>query len=280
MALTVKPVTLPSSLAGVSNGRLPSGILVPIHQRGMLERNTARAWTALVAHSGEVGLPLTFTYGGCYRTFDEQYNLFFQRFTRERVSSTSRTYNGVTYYLIPGQALASTPGNSNHGLGLAIDAAFDTDPRDGLGPDDAAYIAAHPQFEWWKKAVLAHGFSFEAQSENWHIRLVCGDRLPKIVTAWEKTQPWFAPERALFGDWPEKAKKPVLKIGGKTNDPDAVRYLQGVLLYRCGQLHVTVDGKFGQATHDAVKEVERWLGKRVDGAVGAPLWRVFDRLAG
>ena len=61
---------------------------------------------------------------GDYRSFDAQLGLFKQRYALEdlgRKPTVTRTYENATWYLKPGMAPCSTPGKSNHGLGLAID---------------------------------------------------------------------------------------------------------------------------------------------------------------
>ena len=74
-------------------------------------------------------------------------------------------------------APAGTPGTSNHGIGLAIDIASASGKRlewllgDGFATSNA----------------LKFGFSWEVadsknpNSEAWHIRYVCGDKLPQAV---------------------------------------------------------------------------------------------------
>lgn len=186
MALPIAPVIYPSSLSGLSNGQLPLDLLEPVHARGSLHKNAARGWRALVGEAGRVGLSLTFTYGGMYRTYQEQYNLFMQRYTTTYIANRpTKKFQGKTWYLKPGMATAAVPGTSNHGWGLAIDTAFDTDPVDGLGPDDAAYIASHPKWPWFLEAVPRMGFSWELQSEPWHIRWVVGDFVPQAVVDYE-----------------------------------------------------------------------------------------------
>jgi LAS superfamily LD-carboxypeptidase LdcB len=92
-----------------------------------------------------------------------------------RTPQVTRTYKGKTWYLKKGVAPAGTPGTSNHGWGLAIDVANASGKRlDWLLGDGFATSNA-----------LKFGFSWEvkdgANAEAWHIRYVCGDKLPQAV---------------------------------------------------------------------------------------------------
>lgn len=189
MTLPIYPVVMPSSLAGLTNGRLPASVLTQVHARGVLHKNAARGWNAFVAACAEQGLPLTFTYGGMYRTYDEQHSLFVSRYSPEGTLGDCKTWNGVKWCKIPVNgkkpATAAIPGLSNHGWALAVDCAFDTDPSDGLGPDDAAAITAHPKFAWFRDNAIRYGWSFELQSEPWHLRWVAGDSIPMAVLEFE-----------------------------------------------------------------------------------------------
>lgn len=279
MSLPVSPLKLPSSLNGQPNGKIDPSLMVALHPRGSLHTLAARAWNALVAECGKKGLPLTFTYGGMYRTYQEQYNLFLARYTTAVVSTSRKWWDGRWWYLKPGNAMAAVPGTSNHGLGLAIDCAFDRDPSDGLGPDDAASIASHPQFPWFRDNIARFGFSFEAQSEPWHIRYVAGDSLPQAVKDFEQglipSFPPFAPEKGQFGLWPI-APKPTVKFG---DEGDVVKYLQGVLKkkgYAIGRIH----GRFGKNTEKQVTAFQKDHFLTADGWVGNKTWRVIDQAAG
>lgn len=187
MTLPIVPAILPSDLAGQQNGKLALDLLVPLHARGSLHHTVARGWNAFVAAAGEQGLPLTFIYGGMYRTYAEQETLFRSRYDPSGTGGGCKTWNGVRWCKKSSNlATAAVPGTSNHGWGCAIDAAFDTDPKDGLGPDDAAYIAGHPKFAWFRDNAIRFGFSFELQSEPWHIRWVVGDTIPQAVLDFER----------------------------------------------------------------------------------------------
>lgn len=279
MTLPVVSLVKPTSLSGQANGNLDSSLLVNIHPSGRLHVLAARAWKALSAECLKQGLPLTFTYGGCYRTYAQQESLFRQRYTTTPIGTSRKWWNGMWWYLKPGNAMAAVPGTSNHGLGLAIDTAFDRDVTDGLGPDDATGISSHPKFIWFRDNVIRFGFSFEAQSEPWHIRYVAGDRIPQAVLDFEHAvlapAPPFNPALQQWGLYP-LASKPTVKYGDKG---DIVKYLQGVLKFKAGQTTMTIDGDFGPKTEAAVKSLQSFFRLVPDGVVRTDTWKVVDYLS-
>jgi hypothetical protein len=282
MKLPMSPLVLPRDLIGQPNGTLDPSLLVSIGNKGTLHKLAARSWRAFVAEGLSNGLPLTYTFGGTYRTFNQQATLFRQRFTTSLIQGARRKWwNGQWWYLRPGAAEAATPGTSNHGLGLAIDAAFDKDISDGIGPDDAASIAGHPKFSWFRDNAIRFGFSFELQSEPWHIRYVAGDNIPKAVLDYEASItgspafPPFKPELGQWSLWPI-ANKPAAKLG---DVGDHVKYLQGVLKLKAGQNIGTIDGSFGPKTELAVENLQRFFKLSIDGWVGAQTWSVVDMIS-
>lgn len=66
------------------------------------------------------GKPLNLT--DSYRPYSVQERIFRQRFRTYPTGHTDRrTWNGQTWWRVPGTASAATPGTSNHGWGTAID---------------------------------------------------------------------------------------------------------------------------------------------------------------
>ena len=182
----IAPVQMPADLVGKTNGKLPADLLSNVGPRGDLHHLAARAWLALVDAAGKQGLPLTYTYGGTFRSYAEQEALFRSRYTPGGTGGGCKNWNGVQWCKKSAKyATAATPGSSNHGWGLAVDSAFDTDPSDGLGPDDAAAIVAHPQWPWLLANAARFGWSWELQSEPWHLRYVAGDNVPQAVLDFE-----------------------------------------------------------------------------------------------
>lgn len=187
MTLPIAPVTLPSDLAGQANGRLAPGLLRAVPGGGQLHHLAARAFAALAdAAMVNASMGLTYTYGGCYRTYSQQETLFRSRYAVGGPGGGCKGWNGQTWCKKSSNlATAATPGTSNHGLGLAIDTAYDSDLSDGVGPDDAAAVTAHPGWPWLLANAHRFGFSWELQSEPWHIRYVTGDAIPAAVLEWE-----------------------------------------------------------------------------------------------
>lgn len=181
MPLPIAKVVLPKDLKGVTNGELPARLLTPIQPSGKLHHLAARAWSALQKKATEEGLNLVHV--GDYRPLQQQIDLFKSRMKlfpdAKKTQQTTRKWNGETWYLHTGAPVA-TPGTSNHGIGLAIDAALRTKkgvvsittkpgPRKRSGLDFL--------LEWAPKL----GWSWELQSEPWHIRLVTGDAEPALI---------------------------------------------------------------------------------------------------
>lgn len=174
---TVLPIVMPTDLAGTKNGELPASVLRNIKApNGQLHRLAATAWNALQLAAYFDGIELKHV--GAYRPFEQQVKLFRDRYAAAptgRTPQVTRTYQGATWYLKKGMAPAGTPSTSNHGWGLAIDVADASGKRlewllgDGFATSNA----------------LKFGFTWEvkdgANAEAWHIRYVCGDKLPQAV---------------------------------------------------------------------------------------------------
>ena len=168
----------PDVLAGKSNGQLPLGILLntPGLAGGpnvLLVTPTARAWRAMswdALTDANITLQST-SAADSYRPLAVQTAIFFQRYTPTWHGGwATRTCNGKVYYQIPGTASAACPGTSNHGLGLAVDVAN----------------ASGARLNWLLANAQKYGFSWEIQSEPWHIRYVSGDHIPAAVLAYER----------------------------------------------------------------------------------------------
>lgn len=197
--LTKLPMVMPRDLSGLTNGDLPARLLVPVGPAGVAHHLAARGFKALQMRCMAIGLPLTYTFGGCYRSRAQQRNLFVSRYEVGGRHGGCKAWDsngdGRTETwckkLVNGRvpATAAVPGTSNHGWALAFDVAFDTDPSDGLGPDDAAAITGHPQWRVFMGLVLECGFSWELDEEPWHIRWVVGDNIPQAVLDVER---WLA----------------------------------------------------------------------------------------
>lgn len=176
----VADVQLPSALVCVPNGDLPAGLLRGIGgDAGRLELTAARCWDALWGAGQSAGWDLTWTYGGTYRTYEAQRQLFLSRWSPRPQTNRPRVqWMGGTWWLRPGVARAAIPGTSNHGLGLAVDVA--------LGASPAMAVAIDPALSWLLEVADSYGWTWESQDEPWHIRYVCGDQIPEAVIAWER----------------------------------------------------------------------------------------------
>lgn len=195
--LSIRPIkALPAELqCGARNGALGADVLADVGHGGRLSLTTARAWNALyvaMAADGFTGdRALTFTPGGTYRTLAAQEWVFGQRY--EITDQTARVRDGDRFYLgswwrIKRNALGrdrfegvAAPGNSNHGLGLAVDTA--------LGASPATATSITPALPWLVEHAHEFGFSWELQREPWHLRYVEGPDLPPRVLAIEA---WLA----------------------------------------------------------------------------------------
>jgi len=167
----IVPIIMPADLKGVTPGKLPESLLRAIPTGGKLHHRAADAWNAMVAKAKADGVELKPTSSGdLYRTYESQLAGFKQRYVLEPVAGTStKTFEGKTWYLKKGMAMLATPGKSNHNLGLAIDISSASEPK---------------RLNWLVANVKDFGFSWEVvPSEPWHIRLVTGDKPTPAVMA-------------------------------------------------------------------------------------------------
>lgn len=190
MAYPVRTVTVPSVLAGQPNGKLAPSILLETPAPGVtwpcrLVAPAARAWRALSAAAQAAGHTLKPSGpSDSYRPYEVQERIFRQRFTTTPMATTAkRTWQGRTWYLKPGYALAAVPGTSNHGRGIAVDVGEERDGDTGTESIDAGTLS------WLLKNEERFGFSHEVQSEPWHIRYFAGDHVPPAVLDYERSNP-------------------------------------------------------------------------------------------
>jgi len=298
--LPIRPVVMPSDLAGKENGKLPSGILVTVGPSGQLHHVAARAYNALAFKCMSVRLPLTYTYGGTYRNYASQEQLFRQRYSPNGQHGGCKVWNKQMWckQLVNGRvpAGAAVPGKSNHGWGLAVDTAFDSDMTDGIGPDDAVAITGHPQWPQFKEWVLLAGFSWESSDEPWHIRYVKGDVVtqfvldieafiagvgdggkPPPVTPAPEPKPPLPP--ATTETWMERSVRQLATIrpGAKDTDYNSdVRRMQGLLLAN-GSNPGTNDGIYTSLTSATGKALTQFQKAHAvqggaDGICGQYTW--------
>ena len=167
----IVPVKMPKDLKGIEPGKLPDSLLRPIKSGGKLHWLAANAWNAMVAKAKADGLELKPTSSGdLYRSYESQLAGFKQRYVLEPIAGTStKSFEGKTWYLKKGMAMLATPGKSMHNLGIAVDVHSAGEPK---------------RLNWLIANVKDFGFSWEVvPSEPWHLRYVCGDTPPPAVVA-------------------------------------------------------------------------------------------------
>ena len=170
-------IDYPAVLTGQKNGQLSLSILVKASGLSggpvvTLVTPTMRAWNAMVNDALTHGIILQATSTmDSYRPLAVQTAIFRERYTPTfHAGWATRKCDGITYYQRPGTAAAACPGTSNHGLGIAVDVAN----------------ASGNRLNWLLANAQKYGFSWEIQSEPWHIRYTAGDRIPAAVLAYEE----------------------------------------------------------------------------------------------
>jgi hypothetical protein len=177
----IVPVGRPKDLKGVEPGKLPANLLRAVPGGGKMHWIAACAWMAMVEKAKAAGVELKPTSSGdTYRDYETQKKGFLTRYTLDKVDGTStKTFEGKTWYLKKGMAMLATPGKSQHNLGLAVDIHSASEPK---------------RLNWLIANVKEFGFSWEVvPSEPWHIRYVSGDNAPASVKAWMDANGVVAP---------------------------------------------------------------------------------------
>ena len=272
--LPISPLVMPSTLRGQANGKLPANLLDQIGVPGaLMERTAARAFRAMLGEMRKGGFDPRQV--GHYRTFQQQLNLFLSRYQEASHATYNSTpsqhrkvwqdaprngFNSIYWVkkLINGRypATAATPGNSNHGWGLAIDLAEEYDA-------DTAPDSIRSQWvDWLVNNARRYGISAELQSEPWHWRYVAGDNIPQAVLDFERginVTPTDTPTPILVFAYPGTP----VRLGSQG---DAVKLVQAAV-------GATVDGDFGPATDRRVRDWQSRNGMVVDGVVGPVSWK-------
>lgn len=286
MQYPVKEVKLPKDLKGIENGKLTPDMLVDIKPSGKMHKLAAQAWEAMRQAAKADGYSLCHV--GAYRPFEDQLALFKERYVKGDSGDPrkiTRTWKGEVYMLKPKYAPAGSPGSSNHGWGLAIDAALlvdgkitqiTTDPDGKKGPLDSG-------LDWLMENADKFGYSWEikegAQAEAWHIRYYPGDAIPAAVQEFLTGKSGAAPVQAASVAAPaaapaEEKKKgnptPNLKRGDKGNP---VKRFQEEMVKDGFQMKV--DGDFGPATEKLVREFRKKHGLPDGVTVDAGFWEVL-----
>lgn len=236
----IVPVKLPKDLKGIEPGKLPAHLLRPIEAGGKMHWLAAAAYNAMDEAAKAEGLELKPTSSGdTYRTYESQLAGFKQRYVLEPVVGTStKTFEGKTWYLKKGMAMLATPGKSQHNLGLAVDIHSASEPK---------------RLNWMIANVKKFGFSWEVvPSEPWHIRYVDGDTPPPAVVEWMTKNNWAKPAGAATATAAVTGEHTELQQALKTK----------------GFYKGNVDGAMSPALQDAIKAFKVANKLAADSVVG------------
>jgi hypothetical protein len=255
MTLPVFPRVIPADLSGVPNGRLPNHLLVTVDMPGADARchpQLARALRA-VQHDCRAATGVELTNVGHYRSFNDQIALLRQRYVR--ASEGTRFWDGSWWRRMSGAPVA-TPGRSDHGWGLAVDAAVWHQGR-------AVPVYRSAAWGWIREHLTSYGLCWawdDEHEEPWHWHLydigapaVVAHELrqapppppprppspppaapakraaprpaPQKPAAAAPVPSAFDPARRKYWLYPLNPNKDELRIG---SSGDTVRYLQGV----------------------------------------------------
>lgn len=172
----------PNDLKGLTNGKLPEALLKPIKPTGRLHHLAARAWHAMRDAAWKDGVQLSLSQG--YRTYDQQVVLFKSRYTTDMLPGrpTKRWQNRV-WYQRPKTAIAAVPGTSNHGWAMALDLAIDADGDEAF--EWPVKSIDQKAIRWLLNNADRFGWTWELQSEPWHLTYYTGDLIPQAVLDYE-----------------------------------------------------------------------------------------------
>lgn len=206
MALSVIPVVKPADLANSQNGKLfPSqlGVInLPGVGAGTLHPLAVRAFNCLFLMAKlETGQTITaVSNADDYRSYEMQLRVFMERYTpgylpwRNTTADRRLGPDGTWWFKRIGKSPVASPGQSNHGWGLALDCALWNESK-------VVGINSNALFWGWLAApnlapaeyhlgtgsnAESFGLSWETQSEPWHLRLVVGDKTAQRVLDIEK----------------------------------------------------------------------------------------------
>lgn len=249
----IVPVKLPADLKGVEPGKLNALLLRPVPGGGKMHWIAACAWSAMVEKAKAEGLELKPTSSGdTYRSYDSQKAGFLIRYQLKPIKgSSTKTFEGKTWYLKKGMAMLATPGKSQHNLGLAVDVHTAGEPK---------------RLNWLIANVKEFGFSWEVvPSEPWHLRYVCGNEIPASVKAWMDANGVTAPQPGAAPVINPSVATPV--AGNNATPRDYPRRLQQALKDK-GFYRSKVDGDIGPKTREAIKAFKISNGLNDDFIVG------------
>lgn len=284
--LPIKAVVKPSTLNNRTNGQLPAEILTLIGVgSAVMELTAARAFRAMFHFARAIGFVVKEV--GDYRSFMEQLNLFLSRYkpvsytVYANTPSAHRKYWGqaggygyTSVYWVKKDfslATAAVPGTSNHGWGLALDIAEETDGDPGPEGITPAFV------NWLVVNADRFGICAELQSEPWHWRYYAGDAIPQAVLDYEAGVPDPTPDPTP----PNPGPGPGGEINVLFQTRELVRGMSGPDVRRAQQIMnnvagqgLTEDGQFGAKTETSVKNWQLFfkVPGGADGKIGALTW--------
>lgn len=282
MAFPIVKVKKPADLRGTTNGKIPDSLMRGIEPSGKMHHLAANAWNAMFHRAAQEGVHLANV--GSFRSYDSQYALFMQRYVKGDSGDHRRifrTFQGAKWMLKPKMAPAASPGTSNHGWGLAIDACLLINGKKvGIGAKVPG--KGFTGVDWLMAHAHNYGFSWELQSEPWHIRYVAGDNVPQAVRDWLASNPPSASKPAPPTIAPEKESPRASVVESDPPYPGGRGFRIGMrnnphvkLIQK--KVGATPDGWFGKQTKKAVMAWQRAHPEcgPADGWVGPKTWRVM-----
>lgn len=192
-----RPMVYPTDVSFQSNGLLrPDQLrssMAPGHGYIQLHPLASRAFDVLQFNCWmETGQQLTVvSMADAYRNYQRQEITFRARYTDSynpvTCTSSTKYWQGKTWWLKRGNAMAATPGTSNHGWGLAFDAAWWVEVKPGQWAIRSV-TSNRLAFAWLEQNVPFYGMAWNNRTEAWHIEYVAGSDLPQKVLDLEA---WF-----------------------------------------------------------------------------------------
>jgi LAS superfamily LD-carboxypeptidase LdcB len=151
---------------------MPINLLAEIKPYGKLHLLAAQAWMAWRDRAFADGIK-TFkptSAADTYRSLATQTIAWNDRMQLVPIEGVKpRVYQGKNWYLKKGKAPIAQPGKSNHNLGLSVDVSEASGER-------LAFMA---------ETAALYGFTWELDSEPWHVNYYTGDRVPALVQQWK-----------------------------------------------------------------------------------------------
>lgn len=217
--LPCPPMALPPGLTWEMNGAMPIDLMVEVETGMWMHVYAAPAWKEFRWHIFlKYGWILTAE--EAYRNEETQRYYFYDRYTTD-ISKADMLLDGVTprsvkryqgrsYYILPGKALAAAPKTSSHGFGLAVDA------RERLA-DGTTVALTEERIEQLVAEAYLFGFGWESQSEPWHLRYVLGYQWPTTIEPPKPTEEQMAALHRI--------------ISGTPGDAEFIRFDSGRLIH-------------------------------------------------